>query len=574
MKHDASGTCRGGPQIEKNKNNDLVLQINEAGRSQIEIDFARLQLNLTISSALKRALLANVGHTAADTQKKAFASLMLLSQCLHAAGQADSPQIPFDVAYTFAKWLDASNLGYSAQVHLQTVLNLLKWCQRNAAEIIPQRATFVVHPIRSQWAAKSQPRELLSETLLKRILRACYEDIEFAERELTRGSRLRSGEVETPEERRHSELIHELLKLGKGELARQRLAHRSGHAYPRRVAAMGGQRAIGEILWLSPTKLFPFYLAILTQVSGNPDAVRNMRRSCVVPHPIRSDLECLVWEKPRSGKEQRAEFPTARQWSAPNLVRRLKQLNDELVSSAPASIKERLFICRSTSSRNIIMLSPSLVHLYFHEFIDRHGLPPFHMKDLRRAGAVLHHQAGKSIEVARRRLNHDSIRTTELYTGISDRADAHDAKINSFQGEMIRLSIGMAKSGQKVSDVNKLESVGADTVFGFRCRNPLSGIAPGSTAGQTCMQFMRCATCPGSIIPVDDPTIVARLLEALNALENARERSLSEGWSRRYELLYEPTRLILLSEIIPVIHSSVLEAARDLVQQRLVPYLD
>jgi hypothetical protein len=230
VKNESITTCRRRSQATKIKNDDLVLRIRQAGSPPVVLDFARLNLDPAICSALKRALFAHSGHTSADTQKKAFSGLMFLSKCLHATGHADSYQLPVDVAYIFAKWLEASKLGYSAQVHLRTVLNLLKWCQRNAAEIIPPRATFVVYPIRSLCRPSSHPRELLDEAVLKRILRACYQDIEFAESELARGKRLRSGDVETPEERKWSKLIHELLELGKGELARQRLAHDSGHA--------------------------------------------------------------------------------------------------------------------------------------------------------------------------------------------------------------------------------------------------------------------------------------------------------------------------------------------------------
>lgn len=238
---------------------DLVLRLNDDNDRIVELNFALLQLNIEVCFALKRALTAHVGHTAVVTQRKTFYSLRLLGKCLRETGLADSVPLPGDVARTFSKWLDASNLGYSAQSHLRTVVSILKWCQRNAPDVVAARATFVVNPIRSLVPKQRSP---LGEEVIKQILRACYDDIDASECSLDHGRRLRTGEVDTVEDQVASDLVIELLEFGGGELGFQRTIRSSGHGFARRIQKMGGVRALGELLWLSPNALFPFYLEI------------------------------------------------------------------------------------------------------------------------------------------------------------------------------------------------------------------------------------------------------------------------------------------------------------------------
>ncbi|HKU28270.1 MAG TPA: hypothetical protein VJQ54_22575, partial [Candidatus Sulfotelmatobacter sp.] len=110
--------------------------------------------------------------------------------------------------------------------------------------------------------------------------------------------------------------------------------------------------------------------------------------------------------------------------------------------------------------------------------------------------------------------------------------------------------------------------------FGFGCKDPFAGLAPGSEPGRMCLQFFRCATCPGALIPVDDIRVVARLLSASEALRQARQQSIREGWTMRFEVMYGPVQAILDQEILPILGEAIVERARQLVDTNRLPWIE
>ena len=173
-------------------------------------------------------------------------------------------------------------------------------------------------------------------------------------------------------------------------------------------------------------------------------ALRLLARSCIEPHAVRTDLERLVWDKPRACSEQSADFPVGRAWSAPNLVRRMCALNQDLVSSARSEEAALVFIARGKAGCRVI--SWQSIHDCLAEFLHRHALASFHLSDLRRAGAKLHHVAGRSIRAAKMRLNHADVGTTQRYTSAADLQAQHDHTILRFQGVLLRESRGSLNS--------------------------------------------------------------------------------------------------------------------------------
>lgn len=540
---------------------------------ELNRDFYRLNLHTRICDALKRALLANFGHTALDTQKRVFHALEFFAASLLASGYAGEPKLPARSGHIFATWLDNSRLGSSAQQNLTMVVKLLKWCQRNVPDVLSPRLSLVIPRIRTQWDGE---REIIEPETLKKILRACYDDIEIVEKDVVRGRALRTGENLAAEDESAHANIKILLDLGKGFFP---LQEKIKEAQPRLrpfIRKWGGEGAMGKLLWIHGEQVFPFYLAILIQTSANAGELPSARRDCVVPHPLRSDLECITWSKNRSRKEQHAEFPVGRKWSAPSLARRLMELNGELVANAVPRHGNRLFVCMSPKFRTIRVPTKETFNVALREFIKRHNLPPFKLKNLRGSGAVLSYKEGHSIEVPRRRLNHADSKTTTIYCDPKHLGDHYDLTIRRFQGEFVRVaqeSIS-TNSQPQVKKMRQQSKNQAETLFGFACKNILGGLAPGTKVGEMCTFFTGCATCPGALVLVDDPHIVAHLLESLDALDDARARSIREGWWERYELLYEPTRDILVSEIFPTISEGVIRIARGLVSPRLVPFLE
>lgn len=559
------------------ESDDLVLKVEAPGQeTMLLLDFNKLHLSRCIALGLKRALYSEIGHNKFDTQRKAFKSLKLLSEYLHEAGQAKVAPLEADVIYSFAKWLDDSDRGPSAQVVLNQVKRMLSWCQRNTSDVISNNATFLVRRIRN--TSETTTKKDISGIDLKAILHACYQEIGRVEKQFEYACQLKAGDVTDASKKDESRLIQELLKLGNGILPTQRVVNRSGNAYARRVEELGGHRAIAKILWLSPEAMLPFYIAVLVQTSGNPDSIKKLKRNCISPHPLRADLERVVWIKARSSKEQWADFPINRKWSAPNIIRRLMTINAELIPKARALMRENVFISHNPQDRRVSTPADDGFQKELRKFIAKYKLPHFHFKDLRRIGAVEHHRAAGTIVAAKNRLKHVSLQTTVRYTNLGDRSEEHERVINRFQGEILRLSMDPSLSRSQTQASNDKAfanpSYAADTVFGFSCRDPFSGLAKGSSKGNLCLQFSRCATCPGALVPLDNPNVVAKLLATSTVLEEAKQRAISEGWWPRYELLYEPTRDVLVKQLLPAVHPVVREVAATIDLKHLIPTLE
>jgi hypothetical protein len=372
-----------------------------------------------------------------------------------------------------------------------------------------------------------------------------------------------------PDDEPSVQALHQLLLETRGQiLARKRLNNRlCGIA-----KSAGGLRTVAEHLHLTAPTIFPFYLAILAQTGANPMALRLLRRDCVHSHPLASHLERMVWDKPRSAREQYVDFPVAKHWSAPNLVRRLIDLNDKIVPSAHDTDRQLLFLIQASAASPAAALSWGSVHLQLNKFIIKHGLPNFDLAGFRAHVAKAHHVQGASLQAAQERLNHTDAGTTIKYTPLGDRAIDHDRKMIEFQGRLVREAREQQTRWHKADSA---ESAGVhETLFGFRCSNPFEGRAPGSVAGKLCLQFSKCATCPGALVPLDDVRVVAKLVATLRHLDATGARAKSEGWWDRYHVVYEPTRLVLSKELLPAVSDAVLAKAEELVSLEILPHLE
>lgn len=529
--------------------------------------FEELGLSEELTSALRAAFLATFAHNAVSSQKMAWICVRKFSSFLHAKDYEFKVPLPAAVVIEFRDWLgEQGHAGATCQATLNRVLALFRWFERNAPSLLSKGTRikvlgFAAEPPRS--------REILGEQIVKRILQACYTDIEAIEASLAVGRRLLSGLPSTSEESVLSVLVLELLALGNGGMPSQRAVSTARGNLKRRVEAAGGLRALSRQIWMCPEALVPFYVAIVVQTSANPSVIL-MKRDCIAAHPLRTDLERVVWDKPRSGREQHAEAPVGRSWSAPNLVRRLRALNENLLPATPAQHRDRLFLAYPLVGKSPAIPSSSLLNILVKEFAQRHGLPAFQLRDFRVAGAHAHQRASGSLRGAQKRLNHASIATTARYTRLDTLRAEHESRIRHYQGLLVRESM----QSPTIVESKSVDGGPAETVFGFKCSDPLSGVARGSRSGEVCLQFHRCATCPGAIIPLDDPRVVARLLEASAALADSRLRALTEGWQARYEVLYESTRTILLEEILPAVSDAVRIRAEQLLTRRHIPHLE
>lgn len=134
--------------------------------------------------------------------------------------------------------------------------------------------------------------------------------------------------------------------------------------------------------------------------------------------------------------------------------------------------------------------------------------------------------------------------------------------IHRFQGLIFSESKKSIDDNFSISD-NLIDNP-VETVFGFGCRDPFSGLAAGSKKGERCLHFFQCANCPGAIIVVDDVVVVARIFHSYEFLLKERDRSIKEGWSQRFDAVYTPTLEVIEKDILPAVSISVVDEAKKI----------
>lgn len=551
---------------------DGVLEIYVAQRPAPASVFSFVDAGLSerVGAAFARAFVALQGANTLESQRAAWGLLQKFAAfASEVLGKPD--RLPIRTLADYDAWMSKRGLSekVTGQAH-NAVVRVIRWCIRNAPNCVDRRIALYPLPnqsrgrVSSKRASQDEPPD---ENLLRGILSACYAEIESIEQRIDTARQL----LMTEEPSELADLLWFLLSTGDGVVPSQRklLRTRGGATALIKLRQHGGLRGVSGMFYLSIKDVFAFYLAILVQTSGNPQSLLAADADCILPVPLRDDLERVVWEKRRAGREQAPDFPKNKAWAAPNLVRRLRSLNDELRPIAPKRWDSSLFLCRSVQG---LVTSPSWqrIHDMFKAFRKRHNLPAFDLRDLRRAGGKLHHQAGRSIAIAQQRLQHSSAATTEIYTPSSDIRQQHGSVILHFQGLLI--SESRKVTARMSADRMASPEVGAvETVFGFGCKDPLAGIAPGSRQGEVCTRFHQCATCPGALIVVDDPECVARIGNTASHLVRERERAVKQGWSSRFDALYGPTLTILKRDILPAVSKPTLDVAEGLSVPPLPP---
>ncbi|MGJ7575398.1 hypothetical protein ACSFBX_33105 [Variovorax sp. RB2P76] len=536
------------------------------GRLVSVFDLSEFELPDLLTDALLRAHNAEYGYLALETMRQAFRCIRKFL-AFRREKRIFALPFPRDVAQGFHQWLVSQNLQNSTRQSAQAiVLVILKWCFRNVPGIIAKNANFVVPSFHRQ---PPQPNRTFDKKQTEAALSACYEEIaEFSKRLIVPLGADDDG-VDL------DELILQLLVIGRGKIPSQRIVNRSGGGFARRVQEAGGLRKIRSLIFINPREMFPFYLAILIQTAANPAPLRGLKLGAIRPHPLRLDLEFIDWDKPRSNVEQRVDFPTQKEWAAPNIIRKLLAINEAFRWQASKSHRDMVFLAHNASGVTAVPCM-QLFHLLLNEFIAQHKLPNFDFKDWRSTVARAHRIATGSVESARKRLNHESSTTTVIYTPPQDAAPQYDRSIASFQGSLARLGDTPPDraEGPAASHTSATGQKEAQTVFGFKCKDPFAGFDGITPVGKRCGRFTKCATCKGALVPLDDVEVIALILGTRDALEETKKRAMSEGRWKRYKELYEDTRIILAKDIIPAVSEPVLRLAQKVIRIHHIPYLE
>ncbi|WP_157779616.1 hypothetical protein [Cupriavidus pauculus] len=510
-------------------------------KEHVEDRAFKLNLSIEITSGLLDAYDALYGHLARESRELVWRHLRKFAEFLTESGMASLNELPGSVIHRYYEWLASQPLaGSTKQSTLNNVKIVLQWCQRNRPSLYRTQLEY-----ESRSFARQEPKTLppLDRQSAEKIIEKCVDAASEIENRLVKGqaSLSRSGDEPWP-------LVRMLLVMGDGFFPTDHDVTKAGKELLHRVREAGGLRYLWGCVYPKSYDLLPFYIAITFQTAGNPQAIAKISRDCIRTNPLREDREWVVWEKPRSTREQKSDFQKGAKRGAPSLIRTLLSMTEPLLPYA-GEVANRLFICYS----GLGVGSPSVGqwHYELKRFISQNSLPDFTFSQLRRTSAVLHHQAGGSILTAKRKLNHLSLSTTARYTTLGERGEQHERLIAKSQASLIvSIRADTERKNGKTSE-GTCEDREANTVFGFVCRDPYSGYGGADGRDGPCDHFYRCASCPGAIIPLDRIDVVGRLLKAQTALIKARDRARIEGRLERFNALYEPTLVAIERDILP-----------------------
>lgn len=341
------------------------------------------------------------------------------------------------------------------------------------------------------------------------------------------------------------------------------------------LARFGGQRHVEPCLYPRSESLLPYYLAILVHTAGNPEPIVGLQRDCLQSVPLLDDRQVLVWRKGRTPHLQRRTFSSAAAFEPPALVREILQWNERLRPLAPAPLRDRVFLFKAKGRHAVTALTASIVKYGLERFCERHGLSAFCLASIRPSVLSAFYRTSGDLRQVRTVANHVRLATTVRYVEAPEVQALHRTRVAALQSAFVG-HIGKPQTAGSTADAGlsahaRLNAPAtparaqAVSLFGFGCKDPLAGTAPGTRSGELCTNFMGCFTCPNAII-TPDPATVARLLQARDHLRAAA----STLHPARWRAVYAPLLQILEEDILPRFAAQELVAAEPRVAQ-LVP---
>ncbi len=291
--------------------------------------------------------------------------------------------------------------------------------------------------------------------------------------------------------------------------------------------------SIEGYLHITTDALTAFYIALLIQTAANAGPLRQIKRDCLVAHPLERHRVMVEWTKPRAGgkvkRMQRRSFDNRRPYAAPRLIEKLLAMTAPLLPHVGPSQRDRLFVHRflMTTGRNerehnagqIAQATLRWAMLRFYErqnaaiasWNEAHPdkrrplLPDFSPKLFRSSMASAHYTASQGdIMAAKAVLNHVSVATTDIYVdGEAVRRLERDtiARLQSLMIAWVRGESGLDRPKDKEPSTGAPVTV----LFGHDCLRPTdSGHA---RPGLVCPKLGGCLNCPGLIVVVS-PLVV------------------------------------------------------------------
>lgn len=337
-------------------------------------------------------------------------------------------------------------------------------------------------------------------------------------------------------------------------------------AHRRSLARYGGTKGVEPYLYPRAESLLPYYLAILIHTAGNPQPIAELSRECLQSVPLLDDREILTWTKRRAGSVQRRSFRRSDPFEPPSLVRELIDWTERLRAHATPHLRERLLLFKGAHGINAFSTGTAK-HLIRSDFLPRHGLPHFSLASIRPSVLGALYRASGDLREVRTLANHRAISTTVRYVEAPELTSEHRVRIaalqSAFLGHIARPSSAAEHPRSEASAASTVCTAPmppgpAVSMFGFDCKDPLEGLAPGTRKGELCTNFLGCFTCPNAII-TGDAASLARLAQARDHLRSAAAHVHPARWAA----IYAPLLKILEEDILARFSSSELAAATE-----------
>lgn len=460
---------------------------------------------------------------------------------------------------------------------------LLAWCRRNRPGVLSTDLDIPWNAFPGR-RTRQQPRRRLPADRIKDILRACYEEIDEVWARFQHGQEVIRRPDLPPKTLRGQGLDRWIWRIAKIEgclMPDVAALEEHGIKHGTLVRHWGGSRTMAQYFHITTDTLAPFFLAIAIQTAANPEALRNIQRDCLVPHPLDEHRVIIDWIKARTGprlqKAQRRSFDRRRRYAAPNLVEKMLALTEPIIATAPPGEQDRLFLTRSIFKEHARRTLRSRTAVIEHSNL-RRAILRFIKRANRRIGewnaahpdnkrekiasftpalfrgsvATEHYLAsGGDILVAQSLLNHASAATTETYLKGDETTRFQRQTIARLQEMMI----GWVRGSHQAEPTSVVTTMSGTAPFSHDCLAPI--VSSNDSNTRLCPRFGGCLSCPGLVIPIDTEHL-ARVFLAIDRFEQARHRLDASRWN----LLYAPSWRILTRDILPDFPSGMHDAAR------------
>ena len=532
------------------------------------LDFSSLSLPQDVRDALADAFWNHFGPRSHLQVMMHWSNVKVFVRFARESGLPRSlGDVDYGLLVRYIEWLNAqrraSGAGWSksAQASAYTTLRmLLKWLVRCRPGTLGE-LHFPFNPFPHRNRDSGRVRRLPAHEL-RAILRACERDITALRELRDRAERERAatngasdpgasfGAFLNAIDERHHGIIPAYLSVP--------------CSFRRALARYGGTKSVEPCLYPRAESLLPYYLAILIHTAGNPQPIAELSFQCLQPVPLLDDRELLTWRKSRAGAIQRRSFRSNDPFEPPALVRELINWTQRLRAHAAPQLRERLLLFKGAHGINAFSTGTAK-HLIRSDFLPRHGLPHFALASIRPSVLSALYRAKGDLREVRTLANHRAISTTVRYLEAPEVEAEHRARIAALQQSFLgHISRPANCTEAQKSEASAISPISPDLVppgpavsmFGFDCKNPLEGLAPGTHKGELCTNFLGCFTCPNAII-TGDAASLARLMQARDHLR----RAAAQVHPVRWEAIYAPLLKILEEDILARFSAAELTAA-------------